>query len=46
MPKELEERLKQEADKHEDWDQEHKDKYVYGTLQTLKDRRAAKSTGS
>jgi len=42
MPRELEERLKQEADKHADWDQEHKDRYVYGTLQKYKDRIAKK----
>jgi hypothetical protein len=32
MPKELEEKLKKEADKHKSWSKERKNAYIYGTL--------------
>lgn len=32
MPKKLERALRREANKHRDWSEERKDKYVYGKL--------------
>ena len=32
MPKKLEQKLKNEANKHKNWSEKKKDAYVYGTL--------------
>jgi hypothetical protein len=32
MPKELERKLRKEANQHKNWSEEQKDKYVYGAL--------------
>ena len=32
MPKKMEEALKREANKHKNWSQERKDKYIYGKM--------------
>lgn len=40
MPKELERRLKVEAEKKFPGDKERQDKYVYGTLTKLKEKGA------
>ena len=35
MPKELEEKLKKQANKHKSWTKKEKNAYVYGTLRNL-----------
>ena len=42
MPKELEAKLKAEARRKFPGDQERQDRYVYGTLQKLKDKRSGR----
>lgn len=47
MPKAAERKLRAEANKHKDWSEERKDRYVYGALREMgwKPEREKKSGG-
>lgn len=43
MPKKMHDKLKREVEKeHPSWSQEHKDKYVYGTMHKIEKRKRQK----
>ena len=42
MPKELHDKLKREAAKHKDWSEERKDRYVYGTMAKIEEKKKGK----
>lgn len=40
MPKKLHDKLKREVEKkHPDWSKEHKDRYVYGTINKVEKKK-------